>query len=114
MKTIKNSVIRILAIIGGTLIIILAFLLMTTDSKKSKTVKPQVTEQEITSPQAKSIYMEGCLGETNGEYYQYCSCTYDYIEKKVGTKGFITIAEEYRKTDEMPQVFYDAIYYCSQ
>lgn len=74
--------------------------------EKSEQANPSVIEDAV---------IEGCLGEAPGQI-TYCQCAYDYLERKLGSKGIMTMALEFEDTEEMSKevadYMADAVYFC--
>lgn len=56
----------------------------------------------------KSNFIGGCIdGDT--ATYQECACSYDFAVETYGFDGFVEIALEYVKTDELPDELIDTL-----
>jgi len=60
----------------------------------------------------KNNFMNEC--NSDGNKYNYCSCTFEYLDKTLTNTEFIKTEQEYAKnTEVMPQVLQDAILSCA-
>lgn len=114
----KNETIAIaIAIIFLSLIMGIGLIIMnqsntpveeTSAPVESPTVTPQVNSVDNQMDTVKDLYIYGCM--TEGAGYEYCECTYNYLDANVDDLPglFIQFEETQNFTDEM----FDAVNNC--
>jgi hypothetical protein len=117
-KTIISVIVLLASIFLGWLVVVMiigsiATVANTIPTKgNDKQVKVSALDERFA--EFKSGYMEGCMEgadaikDANG----YCTCTLEELELRNGKQGSIDIAEEYGKTEVLPDEFASIIDYC--
>lgn len=102
------------ALVGGLIVAVMFLvfiILLVSDSTPEVEQKPvKNIETPRTESSTRREYMKGCDPENNNQ--EYCACTYNYLEDKIGELGILEEAVELEETKKIPPVIYDAIQYC--
>lgn len=74
---------------------------------------PSKAEMQLQKEQEfKSNFISGCTEDSAG-LYNYCSCSYETLEKNLGLDGLYSLATEYESTGVLPNGTIDTIQHCS-
>lgn len=103
-KSIKTGIIAFLSLM--LLVVILAII----SNKNETKAEPVVITPKTNDEAFKENFLSGCY---DGSNYAYCSCAYDYMEKKIGVKGIMKAGLEYEKTNKMTEEMIDSAVACS-
>lgn len=118
MNKVASVLIMAFAILGALFVgLVIYYAVVDTNSGSTYTpvrnntgdvrVQPETLSE---SGEARRQYMAGCVGGQASELY--CACTYNYMVDSVGLNGVLDLAEEYGRTDVLPDLLYDAAYSC--
>lgn len=108
MKNKKNILI-------GVLVLTLFFALMARpNSKQTEPAGKETVTKALPTPDYEIIYrdefMKAC---TNGASRPECRCMYNYVLTEKGFKGMVATADEYVKTEILPDVYVKAAIECA-
>lgn len=105
---------NIIAIVVIILFIGVIFSTATKDKVSDKLQATPVENKSVTN-EFKDSFMQGCMetGEIDTvKLYDYCSCSYDKLETKLGKDGIIDFGTEYSKTGKLPEGTIETISEC--
>lgn len=103
-------VIAVLIVVVGVI-----FSVGSKDTVSEKLATPEV--KQSTSNELKDGFMGGCMENKDNEFdsvklYDYCSCSYDKLETKLGKDGIVDFGTEYNKTGKLPEGTIETISEC--
>jgi len=85
------------------------------NEKFKASLKEFIQEDNDISYDMEEEFMIGCIDEADGQY-DYCQCTYDYLEDEVGKSGLIDMSMEFVVddgfSDRTADLMSDAIVEC--
>lgn len=105
-------------IIAIAFLIILVGVVYNVSSKNSEVSdKLQATpvENKSVTNEFKDSFMQGCMDSSEYDsvkLYDYCSCSYDKLETKLGKDGIVDFGIQYSKTGELPKGTIETISEC--
>jgi len=106
----KKVIIGVLAGGLGVLLLIAAY----PSSPEPIIVKVPEQKKDVSDSLSsiKNNFMNEC--NSDGNKYNYCSCTFEYLDKTLTNTEFIKTEQEYAKnTEVIPQVLWDAALSCA-
>ena len=108
----KNTkiVLIIFAVLVFFLIIISGASNRSDEAIKKTEIKETSTIDYSVRKEMKENYMLGCNEE--GDLYEYCNCTFDYLVSELGWDGLINIMMDYYLSGEYQKIMVDAAFHC--
>ncbi len=101
IKTGLPWIIVLLVIIGGYFMV-----------NRERPAPKVADKKDSASTYIKDQYIKGCIDESDASQYDYCACTYDKFESKLGKDGIVNLGLEYNRTGKFPEGTVDMISEC--